>query len=92
MKRHIHVFVRRFLRCVFPHRHKWTFVRKISKDGQTVYTLRRCPVCRLTEIEDRRGRWSDVTKCLFSSFPCFEAWHRERYMSADAVIGKECDQ
>ena len=74
--------IRRMVRWMFRHRHKWVHSQKTSIDRQTVYRLRTCRTCGKVEIQNIFGYWHDVSTVKFSSVPQFETWHRERFETA----------
>lgn len=73
----------RFVRLLFPRRHKWKVLELESRDSSLIYTVRDCQVCGRREIKHAmRPQWTTFTSTQFSHLPCFEDWHREQYLNA----------
>lgn len=79
----VSVVLWRFVRLLFPRRHKWAVSELVSRDGKLIYTVRDCCTCGQREIKAAmRPEWTTFTSTQFSHLPCFEDWHRDQYLNA----------
>lgn len=60
----------------------WVESQLISRDGQTIFTVRDRPGEERQILHARRREWTPVIKAQFSTLPCFEDYHREKFEAA----------
>ena len=59
----------------------WVESQLISRDGQMIYTVRQRPGEERQILHCWRG-WVPVSQARFSTLPCFEDYHREKFETA----------
>lgn len=60
----------------------WVVSKLMSVDKQTIYTVRDRDGDERQIQHPRTGEWNPVSKVMFSSWACYEEYHRERFMTA----------
>lgn len=80
MRNIIHVFVRR------PR--PWVQSQLISRDGQMIYTVRDREGDERQVLHRHRG-WEPVSMARFSTLPCFEDYHRNKFETSIRYTSNE---
>lgn len=60
----------------------WRESQLISRDGQTIYTVRNRDGEERQIFHARQREWTPISKAQFSTLPCFEDYHREKFNAA----------
>jgi hypothetical protein len=60
----------------------WVESQLISRDGQTIYTVRDRTGSERQILHAMRHEWTPVGKAQFSTLPCFEDYHRKKFETA----------
>jgi len=60
----------------------WRESQLISRDGQTIYTVRDRDGDERQILHARRREWTPISQARFSTLPCYEDYHREKFNTA----------
>ena len=60
----------------------WRESQLISRDGQTIYTVRDREGEESQILHAWRRVWTPISKAQFSTLPCYEDYHREKFNTA----------
>jgi len=72
----------RTIRRMVPRSRPWRESQLISRDGQTIYTVRDREGEERQILHAWRREWTPISQARFSTLPCYEDYHREKFSTA----------